>query len=411
MDLLLNPLLSLGEEALTATELQNEADKIPGFLRDFKARGQGFPNLPKAKAQLLATKLLAERFKGQFKDIVVLGIGGSALGISCLRDALLGPWWNHHGKTRLFVLDNLDLVDEVEKIIDVDHTLFIAISKSGRTPETMAQYFYFRAKTARHQWVFITDPEEGELRALAKEEQIPTLDIPANVGGRFSVLSPVGLFPAALLGLDIEALLDGAQAVVDSFENTTLEANLPFQLAAVQYLLEWKHGIHMTALIPYSTPLATFSDWYAQLLGESIGKEGKGLTPLQALGATDQHSQLQLYNEGPKDKLFIFIEVEKSESSLIPQVERPALSYLSGITFHELLNTEKRATEETLIEYGKPALTIKIHELNARTLGELFMLFQCSIAFLGEFYRIDAFNQPGVERGKVLTKTYLSSSQ
>jgi glucose-6-phosphate isomerase len=308
---------------------------------------------------------------------------------------------------RLFVLDNLDTVGELEKVIDPDATLFIVISKSGTTPETMAQYFYFKQKVSKENFVFITDGASGELRALGKEYGIPMLEIPENVGGRFSVLTPVGLFPAALLGIDIEELLRGAAEMEKSFRMTDFDRNLPFQLAAAQYLLEWKHGIHVTVLMPYSSRLYMLADWYRQLLAESIGKAGKGLTPVRALGVTDQHSQLQLYNEGPKDKLIAFIEVEKEATPSIPKVERPALKYLSGLSFHQLMNTEKHGTEQALAEYGKPTLTISVPEVSTYELGQLFMFFEASIAFLGEYYRINAFDQPGVELSKKLTKQLL----
>jgi len=404
------PLLSLGLDGLTPKELKAEGAKIAPYLEQFKSRSQGFHKLPKLSAQLLAVKKMAEQLKGKFKDIVILGIGGSSLGATCLRDALKGPYWNLHGKPRLFVLDNVDLVDEVEKVIDLDETLFIVISKSGRTPETMSQFFYFKEKVSKENFVFITDPESGELRKMAKEMQIPTLDLPKNVGGRFSVLTPVGLLPAALIGIDIDQLMEGAQSMADSFMSPEFDLNLPFQLATIQYLLDWKHGIPMTVMMPYSTRLSSLADWYRQLLAESIGKDGKGLTPIRALGVTDQHSQIQLYNEGPTDKLIMFIEVKEGSSTRIPKLENPELSYLSDVSFHELMSVEKKATEKAVTEYRKPNLSIKVDRIDEYNLGALFMLFEASIAFLGEYYSIDAFNQPGVELAKTLTKELLSQS-
>jgi glucose-6-phosphate isomerase len=408
MQLNLHQLLSLGMEGLSPKDLKANADKIEPFLEQFKARGQGFASLPKVSAQVLAVKKLAESLQGKFQDIVICGIGGSSLGAHCLRDTIKGPYWNMHGSPRLFVLDNLDLVDEVEKVIDHDKTLFIIISKSGRTPEPMSQYFYFKEKVSRENFVFITDSEKGELRKIADELKIPTLDVPDNVGGRFSVLTPVGLLPAALMGIDIERMMEGASTMAESFNSKEFDLNLPFQLATVQYLLDWKHGISMNVMMPYSTRLWTFADWYRQLLAESTGKDGKGLTPIRALGVTDQHSQVQLYNEGPTDKLLMFIEVENGSDTCIPNVDNEELSYLSGVSFHKLMNVEKRATEQAVSEYKKPNLTIKIPQVDEYTLGQLFMLFEASIAFLGEYYSIDAFNQPGVELGKTLTKKLLS---
>jgi len=406
----LTQLFSLGMDGLTPSELRAHGNKIVPFLEQFKSRGQGFPLLPKLSAQVLAVKQMADRLKGKHKNIVILGIGGSALGPNCLRDTIKGPLWNSYGSPRLFVVDNLDLVDEVEKAIDLDETLFIVITKSGRTPETMGEYFYFKNKVSKENFIFITDPKDGELRKIANDMQIPSMNLPSNVGGRFSVLTPVGLLPAALMGMDIEALLEGAQSMVDSMMNPEFDLNLPFQLATIQYLLDWKHGVSMNVMMPYSTRLLTFADWYRQLLAESIGKDGKGLTPIRALGVTDQHSQVQLYNEGPTDKLIIFIEVEEGSSTTIPKVENEALSYLSNVSFHQLMNVEKKATEQAVTEYRKPNLTIKIPRIDEYNLGQLFMLFEASIAFLGEYYSIDAFNQPGVELAKILTKDLLSQS-
>lgn len=390
VNLSLEKIVGLGEKGLSLSTLRQESAKIGGFLRSFDERGQGFTFLPKLHGLVLAAKELAEKMKGRFKDIVVLGIGGSALGVRCLRDALKGPLWNLNGAPRLFILDNLDTVDDVELLLDLDKTLFIVISKSGETLETMTQYHYFKQKVSKENFVFITDPSKGELRALGKEYGIPMLDIPENVGGRFSVLSPVGMFPALLLDLPIEEILKGAEAMVRRFRSGEFEMNLPFQLATAQYLLEWKQGITMQVLMPYSSRLLSLADWYAQLLAESLGKQGKGLTPLKALGVTDQHSQLQLWSEGPRDKLILFLEVEQGDYS-----------------FHDLMNIEKHGTELALTEYGRPNLTLSVPKVNAYELGQLFMFFECSIAFLGEYYRINAFDQPGVERGKQLTQKLL----
>lgn len=408
MKLKLDALIELGFHGLPWSKLKEQESKIGEFLERFGERDQGFPQLPKVKSGMLASLKLADKLRGSFKDIVVLGIGGSALGVTCLRDALKGPYWNLGEGPRLFVLDNLDTVGELESLLDLDKTLFVVITKSGTTPETMAQYFYFKEKVSKENFVFITDPEVGELRKIGRELSIPMLDIPANVGGRFSVLTPVGLFPAALLGIDLEELLRGAEDMERCFHAMEMELNLPFQLATVQYLLDWERGIPMTVMFPYSTRLHTLADWYRQLLAESIGKEGRGLTPVSALGVTDQHSQLQLYNEGPTDKLFCFIEVAKQNSPTIPEVDNAKLSYLSGLRFDELMAVELKGTRQAISEYKKPNLTIEIPELNAYELGQLFLFFECSIAFLGEYYKINAFDQPGVELSKKLTRQLLS---
>lgn len=395
IELILENVIGSGDMKLDGADFVGESEKITAFLEEFIDRNQGFQLLPKAKALLLSVKHLAERVqkridRGEIKDVVILGIGGSALGITCLRDALKGMTWNFHGKPRVFVLDNLDLVDEVEPILEMNKTLFVVISKSGGTLETMEQYEYFSKKAPQENFVFITDPAKGRLRKLGKELGVPMLEVPENVGGRFSVLSPVGLFPAALMGIDIESLLDGAEEMTRSFYSKDFYKNIPFQVAALQYLFEWQHGVHITVMMPYSTRLFSFADWYRQLLAESLGKDGKGITPVNALGVTDQHSQVQLYNEGPNDKLIFFLEVEDL-----------------GVKFEHLMNVEKQATEKALTQYKKPNVTLKIPRIDEYNLGKLFMLFECSIAFLGEYYRINAFDQPGVELGKKLTEELL----
>lgn len=407
MNLDIQNLISLGIKGLELSKIKESTKSIPLFVEHFKKKDQGFLNLPKVKAQVLSVKSLADKLKGKFEDIVVLGIGGSALGITCIRDCLLGKFSNY-SSPRLFVMDNLDTVAEIENLINLDKTLFIVISKSGTTPETMAQYFYFKDKVSKENFVFITDSNEGELRKIGEQLQIKMLDIPANVGGRFSVLTSVGLFPAAMMGIDIEEMLEGAEEMAKSFENKEFERNPAFQLATIQYLLDWEEGIRISVMMPYSSRLYSFADWYRQLLAESIGKDGKGLTPLIALGVTDQHSQLQLYNEGPKDKLFIFLEIDEEDKTMIPKIENEKFKYLSGISFGTLMGVEKQATEQALTQYEKPNITLKIEKLDAKNLGSLFMLFETSIAFLGEYYRINAFNQPGVELGKKLTKEILS---
>ncbi len=409
MKLRLDALIELGFYGLSWPRLKQEEEKISVFLERFHEKEQGFLQLPKVKSALLSSLKLAEKLRGRFEDIVVLGIGGSALGVTCLRDALKGPFWNFKKEgPRLFVLDNLDTVGEVEELLNLDKTLFVVITKSGTTPETMAQYHYFKEKVSKENFIFITDPKEGELRKIGASYDIPMLDIPQNVGGRFSVLTAVGLFPAALLGIDLESLMKGAEDMAHSFQAKDMELNLPFQFATVQYLLDWERGIPMTVMMPYSSRLHTLADWYRQLLAESIGKEGRGLTPITALGVTDQHSQLQLYNEGPTDKLFCFIEVLKQSSPMIPTIENPKLNYLSGHRFDELMATELKGTRQAISEYKKPNLTLEIPEVNAYELGQLFLFFECSIAFLGEYYRINAFDQPGVELSKKLTRQLLS---
>ena len=403
---------------------------LKSYLENIKKQNQGFHAVIDDQKTIKSIENFSQKFKGKFSHIVVLAIGGSALGTICLQQSLKHLYENElkSGKfPKLHVLDNIDpaLIQAIEDIIDYKKTLFIVVTKSGTTPETLAQYFYFRSKTdakkldPKKHFVFITDPKKGLLREIANKEKIPSFEVPENVGGRFSVLTPVGLLPASLIGINIKKLITGAKKMRQKFLSKSTEENLPFQLAAIQYSLN-KKGKTITVLMPYSQKLIRLADWYRQLLAESIGKkldnQGKavnvGLTPVNALGVTDQHSQLQLYNEGPNDKLIIFIETLKNGPTLkipLPKNSDSDINFLKNTTFNKLFQVEKIATEQVLTANNRPNITIQIDQVNEESLGELFMLFEGSIAFLGEFFNINAYDQPGVELSKVLTKKMLSA--
>jgi glucose-6-phosphate isomerase len=394
------------EHGLSKEEFSSQAEKIAPYLEKIHARKQGFYSIIDDQESIDKINAWADENREKYDDCVVIGIGGSALGTICLEKSL-GHLFKSSG---LHVIDNIDpiLIAELEETIDYERTLFIVVSKSGRTPEIISQYHYFKQKTDK--FVFITDPKGGVLREIANNEGITAFDIPQNVGGRFSVLTPVGLVPAALIGINIQGLIDGAKQVRDQFLSENFETNLPFQLATIQYLLEQK-GKNITVMMPYSQKLKLLADWYKQLLAESIGKAtdnkgnnvNTGITPTAALGVTDQHSQSQLYNEGPNDKLLIFIQVQNPG----PEIQIPETAMGKTLTFTQLLHIEKEATENSLTQNNRPNITIEIPEVTEETLGQLFMLFEASIAFLGEFYNINAFDQPGVELSKILTKQYV----
>lgn len=417
-----------------STETSSKAKMLSKTLAKIHVRKQGFYEVLDDKKTVSEIKKFAKNARGKFSHIVVLGIGGSALGTICLQQSLKHLFQNelasksHKSTTwpKLHVLDNIDpnLITELEDVIDYKKTLFIVISKSGCTPETVAQYFYFRAKIntkkldPRKHFAFVTDPKSGFLRQISNEEKIPAFAIPENVGGRFSVLTSVGLLTAALIGINIEKLLVGARKMRDQFLSANYQKNLPFQLASAQYHF-YQKGKTINVLIPYAQKLSRLADWYRQLLAESIGKKldnnGKivnvGITPINALGVTDQHSQLQLYNEGPNDKLFIFLEVEKlAPELLIPDTSaKHSGKKISKMSFNKLLKIELDATISSLTHNNRPNLTIKIDKINEENLGALFMLFEGATAFLGEFFNINAFNQPGVELSKELTKKEIAA--
>jgi glucose-6-phosphate isomerase len=365
-----------------------------------------------------------------FENVVVLGIGGSALGATALLHALRGPDWNERDDEardhfpRLFVLDNVD-PDSVAALldrIDVRRTLFNVISKSGTTAETMAQFLVVRERLQqaiddpagyRRHLLFTTDPERGVLRDIAHRESIATLPIPAAVGGRFSVLSAVGLFPAAMVGIDVRALLEGARAMDRRCDHGTLSDNPAGLFAALQWLADRESGAPIHVMMPYSDRLYAMADWHRQLWAESLGKQRSlagadvfvGPTPVRALGATDQHSQVQLYIEGPFDKTVTFLAVgERDRDVAIPRFyeDIEALGYLGGHTLGDLLDAERRATAAALAERGRMNMTVTLPRVDERALGELFMMLEIATVHAGALYDVDPLDQPGVELGKQL---------
>lgn len=415
---------------LSTGELEGNASLIDKYLKNIEEKNLGFYKAIDDSALLDKIDSFAANIEGKYTDIVVLGIGGSALGTICINQSLTHLYKNMLSKSdkpRLHVIDNIDpaLIKETREILDLEKTFFIVATKSGATPETLAQYFYFRNEYLilgipfNEHFVFITDPKKGFLRTTSINESILTFEIPENIGGRYSTLTAVGLLPARLIGLDIRAMISGAREMRDNFIKNNLEKNLPFQIANIQYLLA-KKGKSLNIMTPYSQKLTRFAEWYRQLLAESTGKKYNndmelvhtGITPVTALGVTDQHSQSQLYNEGPNDKLHIFIKVKNlgPEIPIVnPEPEAEIISYLNNISFNKLMDTEMQGTVESLTENDRPNITIEIDEINEETLGGLFMLFECATAFLGEFMNINVFDQPGVELSKLITKKLLSN--
>jgi glucose-6-phosphate isomerase len=399
-----------------------EAQKALGHL--------GFLDLPYATETAGQAQQLADGFAQWFEDVVILGIGGSGLGARAVRDALLGPFWNDRSSEgrdhfpRLHIVDNPDpdtMLGLLQRV-DVAKTLFNVVSKSGATAETMAQYLIVRdavenavgPENARGHFLFTTDPVGGALRRIGDAEQIPMLPIPPNVGGRFSVLSAVGLFPAAVCGVDTTKLLAGAASMVERCRTERLAENPAGLLATLLHDAERAQGRSVHVLMPYCDRLRSVALWFQQLWAESLGKAKNldgvltptGPTPVPALGASDQHSFLQLMMEGPDDKVVMFIEVEDHGSDAVIPKRHPEMSefaYLGGHTLGALMNTERRATAEALRLAGRPNATFHVPRISAETLGQLFMLWQIATVYAGALYRVDPLDQPGVELSKRLT--------
>ncbi len=406
--------------------------EIHGEVESRRASGElGFYGLLDPSDLVAQIQTFADGPGQAFENVVVLGIGGSALGALALLHALRGRDWNEGSAEdrehypRLFVLDNVD-PDTVAGLlgrIDVRRTLFNVVSKSGTTAETMSQFLVVRERLrqalddpdgVRRHLLFTTDPESGVLRRIAADEGVVTLPVPPNVGGRFSVLSAVGLLPAAMVGIDAGALLEGARAMDERCRSDALHENPAALFAALQWLADREAGAPIHVMMPYSDRLHSVADWFRQLWAESLGKRTSrtgedvytGPTPVKALGATDQHSQVQLYMEGPFDKTVTFLAVaRRSRDVRIPELyhEIEALGYLGGHTLGELLDAERRATAAALTERGRMNMTVMLPRLDESAVGELLMMLEIATVYAGALYDVDPLDQPGVELGKRLT--------
>jgi glucose-6-phosphate isomerase len=382
----------------------------------------GFIDLPRNNALLDQVTSFAKPARGKYDDVVILGIGGSALGPIALRTALRPSEWNmlddkaRDTYPRLHVLDNVDpeTIAALLGRLRLPRSLFIVTSKSGGTAETMGQFLIVYDRLVREKldvtnhFVFVTDPKQGALRPLADRLKIPALDIPPNIGGRFSVLTPVGTLPAALMGIDVKSLLAGAGEMAQRCESTELSMNPAGVYAMLQWLADTQLRKSIAVFMPYSDPLRDFAAWFVQLWAESLGKKrpdgtSVGSTPLAALGATDQHAQVQLFMEGPADKTVTFVSVrERATDVKIPAAfpDVKELGYLAGHSLGELIEIEQRATAGALARRGRPNMTIHIDRVDAAHVGQMMMLLEIATAYMGQLYGIDAFNQPGVELGK-----------
>jgi glucose-6-phosphate isomerase len=406
-------------------DVQGARDDFAGAMAVFQKRRAvselGFLALPTDETMLRSCVEMAARFEGSIDDVVVLAIGGSALGTIAVRNALR-PY--DSGKPRLRVIDNVDPGTMLAMFNDVslDRALFLVVSKSGTTVETMAQYAIVRAvltqrfgESARKRMVFVTDPERGALREIARRDGIAAVDVPPNVGGRFSVLSPVGILPALLAGIDARAMLAGAADMRSRCEPVDAARNPAGMFALLQWLAHERLGAGIHVLMPYSDRLREFADWFVQLWAESLGKwssDGSptGPTPIASLGATDQHSQLQLFAEGPLDKTVTFVSVKSHHGTLpIPASGFPDnLQYLAGRDLAELLEAERMATAGALALSGRPNMTIEMPAVDAYHVGALIMMLEVATVIAGGLYKVNPLDQPGVELGKQLTRVLLS---
>ena len=428
-----------GLSASALDELAAPMAKITEAMASARESGNlAYRDLPYQSATIEKITALAEQLRPTCDNLVVLGIGGSALGNIALQTALNSATYNlldndqRSGNPRLFVIDNVD-PDQLSAILDfldgqLDRTLFNVISKSGRTAETAAHFLTIcemlknklGPESLKDRIVATTDTTSGTLRSIVDREGFTALEVPDGVGGRFSVLSDVGLFSAAMCGIDIKELLAGATAMDERVKTSDLKANPAALYAAIQYSY-YKMGKPLSVMMPYSYQLKDLSDWFRQLWAESLGKQtdldGKevfvGPTPINALGTTDQHSQVQLYREGPNDKIFTFLEVEKFGTEVIigDAGETTELSYLSGRKMSDLMNAEKQGTEYALLKSNRPCLTIKFPAINAHTVGQFIYLLEVATSYFAGLLNINTYDQPAVELGKEATFALMGHSE
>jgi glucose-6-phosphate isomerase len=422
----------LGDRGLGAQDLESLGPTVSQAHDRLVARREAgelrFRELPHDRQGIQSVLELAREVREEFDTLVVLGIGGAALGARAVYRALCPRFHDHRPGSsergvRLIIADNVDpatfgaILDE----IDLHHTAFNVISKSGETAETMSQFLVARERLlktfgavdySRHV-VITTDADAGALRQIVNDEGFRSLAIPPGIPGRYGVLSAVGLFPAAAAGIDVAELLRGAAAMDERCSSPSLFENPAYLHAAVCYLAHVARQKNVQVMMPYSDALRDFGEWFVQLWGESLGKSldvdgqpaASGQTPVAAVGACDQHSKLQFFAEGPDDKLVTFVRVEDHGARLeVPQgyVDLESVGYLGGRTLGDLLNLEQRAAEVALASLGRMTTVVHVPVVNEFTLGQLFYLFEVQTAFAGTLYRVDPFDQPGVEECKRL---------
>ena len=419
------------EHGITADQLKQLAEKTSPLISQLnKERKDGrtpYRDLPYSKEISRKVRELVAELKDRCENLVVLGIGGSALGNIALQTALNPYMYNLDDKQRpgprLFVFDNIDppqLTSFLKWLNDNDRlkkTIFNVISKSGQAAETMSQLMIVHEllgpDSYKKQIITTTDTRQGTLRRITEDVGFRSLEVPEGVGGRFSVLSAVGLFSAAMCGIDIDSVLAGACDMDKRVSCQDFYKNPAAINAAINYHF-YNRGKKISVMMPYSYALKDLSDWYRQLWAESLGKvkvsAGNevhvGPTPVRALGATDQHSQVQLYREGPNDKLFTFLQVNNFDRDLkigLAPEDASELAFLAGKDLSTLFNNEKRATEYAILQSKRPCLTVFFDEVNAYTVGQFIYLYEVTTSFTGALFGINPYDQPAVELGKEAT--------
>ena len=415
-------------------EFEHYKDAIANIITDLNQRkdkpGQWLQwmNLGYNEETVWYVKEFVSMVRNRFENVLIVGVGGSALGGLAVTEALLKPYWNllseeqRNNYPRIFFVDNIDpdTMNGLLSVLDLKKTLVNVITKSGDTAETMSQYMILKdlmekelGDDYRKHIVATTDKKMGILKQLANQEGYKVFYVPDDIGGRFSVFSAVGLLPFALVGLDIDKMISGIKNMDLALKNTDIYQNIAAQSALIHYLMDTKKGKKLSVMMPYSSRLRYITDWFAQVWAESLGKEfnkdgekiNTGLTPVKALGATDQHSLVQLFNEGPNDKLITFIRVNHFDTELeIPKIfEYTGIGYLGGKTINDLLNAEADSIKVSLSDHSRPTLTFTIDKIDEYSIAQLLYTLQVQTAIIGELYNINTYDQPGVEQSKNYT--------
>ena len=430
---------AIGDKGICPCAFEKNADAIEkAYVSVMAGRGKGWQewaDLPFVKDDYLDEMIdYCAGVREKADSFVVFGIGGSALGPLAVASSLLHL---HHNELprevrkapKLYVEDNVDpeRMQALLDVIDLKTAYFNVVTKSGETSETLSQFLIIYdllkrelgAEEAKKHIVVTTTIGKGTLYNVAAKEGFKIYGVGAGVGGRFSVLCPVGLITFAVMGLDIKAMLKGARALSDASAIADVRKN-PALLTAFLQCEAMKKGYNISVMMPYADSLKFMADFYCQIWGESLGKavdlDGKivhaGQTPAKALGVTDQHSQVQLYTEGPFDKVVTFIGVEKFRDRVVITDDKDvdACDFLKGHTMNELINAERKATEFALRKAQRASFTITLPEVNEETIGELLMYFMYETAFAGALLKVNTFNQPGVEEGKKATFAMLGRS-
>lgn len=417
----------IGEQGIGRIDLERtlfQAEKAHSRLKERFSQGQyPFLQCVLEEKDIEEWELYAHKFQQDFETILILGTGGSSLGGQTLLPLQYGILSGAFQKPVVYFLENVDphTFSYLLKHLSLKNTGIIAISKSGTTAETMAQVLSCESiwkesglyeEFCRHTLI-ITEPKSSPMRRFAESHNIVCLDHDPRVGGRFSVFSLVGLLPAAIAGVDPRKIRQGGKKVLTHFLQDSPSSSLLITAVAAMNALQVERRITQTVLMPYVDRLASFGLWFRQLWAESLGKEGQGTTPIRAMGTVDQHSQLQLYLEGPKDKMFTVLgyrAYSEQEGGPVLSSSDPELAYLQGKNLGDLLCAEEKATYQSLINQGCPTRHISFDTLTEEVIGSLLMHFMLETLLMAELMGVDPLTQPAVEESKILTRQYLQEA-